>query len=72
VPGDWDKAYSAAEYLIGVAQKGGIDHCFDAAEGMALATDQRALWDEARGIALEPDAADEIAQYTRESWEVTL
>lgn len=72
VPGDWDKAYSAAEYLIGVAQKGGIDRCFDAAEGMALATDQRDLWDEARGIALEQDAADEIAQYTRESWEVML
>jgi hypothetical protein len=72
VPGEWDKAYSAAEYLIGVAQKGGIDRCFDAAEGMALATDQRELWDEARGIALEREAADEIAQYTRESWEVEL
>lgn len=72
VPGDWDKAYSAAEYLIDVAQKGGIDRCFDAAEGMALATDQRQLWDETRGIALERETADEIAQYTRESWEVTL
>lgn len=40
VPGEWDKAYSAAEYLIGVVQKGGIERCFDAAEGMALATDQ--------------------------------
>jgi hypothetical protein len=35
VPGDWDKAYSAAEYLIEVAQKGGIERCFEAAEGMA-------------------------------------
>jgi len=72
VPGDWDKAYNAAEYLIGVAQKSGIDHCFDAAEGMALATDQRELWEEAHGIALEPEIASEIAAYTRESWEVEL
>jgi hypothetical protein len=71
-PGNWDKAYTAAEYLIEVAQKGGIDRCFDAAEGMALATDQRELWDEERGIALEREAADEIADYTRESWEVAL
>jgi hypothetical protein len=72
VPGDWDKTYSAAAYLIGVAQKGGIDRCFDAAEGMALATDQRELWDEERGIALEREAANEIVQYTRASWEVEL
>lgn len=72
VPGEWDKAYSAAEYLIGVAQKGGIDRCFDAAEGMALATDQRALWEGERGLALEADAAQEIADYTREAWEVEL
>jgi hypothetical protein len=72
VPGDWDKAYSAAEYLIGVAQKGGIDRCFDAAEGMALATNQRDLWEEERGIALENEVANEIAQYAHESWEVAL
>lgn len=72
VPGEWDKAYNAAEYLIQVAQKGGIDRCFDAAEGMALATDQRALWENERGVALEPDAAREIADYTRDAWEVEL
>lgn len=72
VPGDWEKAYSAAEYLIQVAQKGGIDRCFDAAEGMALATDQRELWENERGVALEADAAREIADYTREAWEVEL
>lgn len=72
VPGDWDKAYNAAEYLIQVAQKGGIDHCFDAAEGMALATDQRTLWDDPRGIALEPEAAHDIAAYTESVWEVAL
>jgi hypothetical protein len=72
VPGEWDKAYTAAEYLIQVAQKGGIDRCFDAAEGMALATDQRELWENERGVALEPDAAKEIADYTRDAWEVEL
>ncbi len=72
VPGEWDKAYNAAEYLIQVAQKGGIDRCFDAAEGMALATDQRELWENERGVALEPDAARDIADYTRDAWEVEL
>jgi hypothetical protein len=72
VPGEWDKAYNAAEYLIGVAQKGGIERCFDAAEGMALATDQRELWENERGVALEPDAAKDIADYTRAAWEVDL
>ncbi len=72
VPGEWDKAYASAEYLIQVAQKGGIDRCFDAAEGMALATNQRELWENERGVALEPDAAKEIADYTRDAWEVEL
>jgi hypothetical protein len=72
VPGEWDKAYNAAEYLIGVAQKGGIERCFDAAEGMALATDQRELWESERGVALEPEAAKDIADYTRAAWEVEL
>ena len=72
VPGEWDKAFSAAEYLIQVAQKGGIERCFDAAEGMALATDQRELWESQRGVALEPQAAQEIADYTRQTWEVAL
>src|SRR5690606_18572337 len=72
VPGEWDKAYASAEYLIQVAQKGGIDRCFDAAEGMALATDQRELWENERGVALEADAAREIADYTRDAWEVEL
>jgi hypothetical protein len=72
VPGEWDKAYASAEYLIQVAQKGGIDRCFDAAEGMALATDQRELWENGRGVTLEPDAAREIADYTRDTWEVEL
>lgn len=72
VPGEWDKAYTAAEYLIEVAQKGGIDHCFDAAEGMALATDQRELWEKERGVELEPRATQEIADYTRDNWEIDL
>ncbi|MBA3869972.1 MAG: hypothetical protein H0X30_12565 [Anaerolineae bacterium] len=72
VPGEWDKAYTAAEYLIEVAQKGGIYHCFDAAEGMALATDQRELWEKEHGVPLEPDATQDIADYTRDNWEMEL
>jgi hypothetical protein len=72
VPGDWDKAYSAAEYLIQVADRGGIEQLFDTAEGMALATDQREFWETERGMPLESDAARDIADYTRDTWEVEL
>lgn len=72
VPGDWDKTYGAAEYLIAVAQRGGIEPCFDAAEGMALATEQRELWQDARGVPLENDAAQDIADIGRENWELDL
>lgn len=72
VPGDWDKAYTSAEYLIQVAQKGGIEQVFDTAEGMALATDQREFWETGRGVALEPDTTQEIADRARETWEVEL
>ena len=69
---DWDKAYSAAEYLIQIAQKGGIERCFDTAEGMALATNQRELWENERGMALDTDTVRDIADYTRENWEMSL
>lgn len=72
VPGDWDKAYGAAEYLLGVVEKGGIERAFEAAEGMALAADQRELWERERGIPLEPDAAQDLADYTRDQWEIDL
>ncbi len=72
VPGNWDKAYRASEFLIDVAQKGGIERCFDAAEGMALATDQRDLWENERGLPLDVEAIQDIADYTRENWEVEL
>lgn len=72
VPGEWDKAYNAAEYLIEVAQKGGIEHCFDTAEGMALATDQRESWEQERGVTLKADTTKEIADYTRDNWEIEL
>jgi hypothetical protein len=72
VPGDWDKTYAAAEYLIDVARRGGIEPVFDAAEGMALATDQRGYWEAERGVPLEPEAARDIADYTRSNWEVNL
>lgn len=61
VPGDREKAQDAAEYLLGVVARGGIERAFEAAEGMALATDQRALWQTGRGIALDPDAARQLA-----------
>ncbi len=72
VPGDWNKAYGAAEYLLGVVEKGGIERAFEAAEGMALAADQRDLWERERGIPLEPDAAQDLAEYTRDQWEIDL
>ena len=72
VPGDWDKTYGAAEYLIDVAQRGGIEPCFNAAEGMALATEQRDLWQSSRGVPLDPEAAQGIADITTDNWEVDL
>jgi hypothetical protein len=72
VPGDWDKTYGAAEYLIDVAQRGGIEPCFDAAEGMALATEQRELWQDERGVPLENEATQGIADIGRENWELDL
>lgn len=72
VPGDWDKAYGAAEYLLQVADRGGIEQLFDTAEGMALATDQRETWETPRGLPLEADTTREIADYTRDNWEVGL
>jgi hypothetical protein len=72
VPGDWDKTHEAAEYLLGVVERGGIERAFETAEGMALATDQRELWEAERGLPLEPGAAQELADYTREEWEIDL
>lgn len=39
---------------------------------MALATDQRGLWEADYGIPLEPDAAQDLADYTRNEWEIDL
>jgi hypothetical protein len=69
VPGDWDKAHGAAEYLIAQAQKGGIERVFDTAEGMALATDQRSLWEVERGLALDETATKELVDYAAQ-WEL--
>ena len=64
VPGDWDKTYGVAEYLIQIAERGGIEQVFDTAEGMALATDQRDLWEVERGLPLSPESASDIANIT--------
>lgn len=69
-PGDWDKALASAEYLIQVAQQGGMDEVFAIAEGMALASDQRELWETERGLGLEAETVQAIAAFTRDSWEV--
>jgi len=60
-----DAPYNAAEYLLGVVENGGIERAFETAEGMALATDQRELWEVERGLPLEPDAAQRAVSITR-------
>ncbi len=51
-PGDWDKAYQSSEHLIGIAQRSDdIERVFEAAEGMAIAADQREAWQQERGVA---------------------
>ncbi|NOG48773.1 MAG: hypothetical protein HND48_04410 [Chloroflexi bacterium] len=72
VPGDWNKAYDAAEYLLSVVEKDGIERAFETAEGMALATDQRDLWEAERGLPLEPNAAQDLADYAQSEWEIDL
>ena len=49
-----------------------IDACFLAAESMAVATDQRDLWETGRGVALESDYAEQAAEYAHETWELDL
>jgi hypothetical protein len=72
VPGDWDKAYGSSQHLLNVMQRDGLEACFLAAESMAIATDQRDLWESERGMALEQDYAQQAAEYTRETWELDL
>lgn len=72
VPGDWDKTYGVAEYLIDIAERGGIEQVFDTAEGMALATDQRNLWEVERGLPLSSESASDIADMTDFDVEVSL
>lgn len=71
VPGDWDKTHAAADYLIQIAEREGMERCFDAAEGMALATEQRDLWERKRGLALDMETTVQVADYARELWEVS-
>jgi len=72
VPGDWDKAYQSSQHLLGVMQKEGIDACFIAAESMAIATDQRELWESERGVTINPEYAQEVAEYAKEAWALEL
>jgi hypothetical protein len=68
VPGDMNRSLKAAEYLIEIAGSEGIDSALDAAGVLALATDQRALWGNERGIALDADTTADLAQFTQDSW----
>jgi hypothetical protein len=72
VPGDWDKTYSMAEYLIGIAERGDIEQVFDTAEGMALATDQRNLWEVERGLPLSSESTSDIANLAELDGEIDL
>ena len=73
VAGDWDKAYEASEHLIGIAERGDdIDRVFEAAEGMAIATQQRDEWQHERGVELEPVSARDIGEYAAQQWELDL
>jgi hypothetical protein len=71
--GDWDKAYEASEHLIGIAQRSDdIERVFEAAEGMAIAGDQRQEWQQDRGVLLEPDSAQTVGEYAAQQWELDL
>lgn len=72
VPGDWDKAFESSQHLLNVMERDGIDACFLAAESMAVATDQRDLWESERGMALEQNYAEQAAEYAQETWELDL
>lgn len=64
VPGDWEKAQQAAAHLAAIAERDGIEPLFDAAEALALATDQRTHWQDERGVPLAADTAQHIAAHT--------
>jgi hypothetical protein len=53
-------------------ERDGIDACFLAAGSMAVATDQRDLWETERGMALKGDYAEQAAEYAHETWELDL
>ena len=71
--GDWEKAYEASEHLIGIAERSDdIERVFEAAEGMAIASQQRDEWQHERGVELEPDSARDIGEYAAQQWELDL
>jgi hypothetical protein len=73
VAGDWEKAYQSSEHLIGIAQRSDdIERVFEAAEGMAIAADQRQEWLHERGVALEPRSAQVVGEYVTQQWEMDL
>ncbi|NLF74390.1 MAG: hypothetical protein GX573_01735 [Chloroflexi bacterium] len=73
VVGDWENAYEASEHLIGIAERSDdIERVFEAAEGMAIASQQRDEWQHERGVELEPDSARDIGEYAAQQWELDL
>lgn len=73
VVGDWNKTYEASEHLIQIADRSDdIERVFEAAEGMAIAGNQRGEWQIDRGIELKPDSARDIGEYAVRQWELDL
>jgi hypothetical protein len=70
---DWDKAFAASDYLIHIAERSeDIERVFEAAEGMAIAADQRQAWQHEHGVALEPGSAQVVGEYVTGQWEMDL
>jgi hypothetical protein len=52
--GDFERAYQTAEYLLKVAERTqDVGQFLDAAEGMAVATQQRELWGTTQGMSVD-------------------
>jgi hypothetical protein len=71
--GDWNQAYAASRHLIRIAERrADIGRVFEAAEGMAIAADQREAWQYERGVPLGPDTSQDLGEYAADQWEVAL
>ncbi len=61
--GDFDHAHRTAEYMLTVAERTqDVAQVLDVAEGMAVATQHRELWDSEQGIPVERDIAFSLVE----------